>query len=642
MSIMRIGGIASGLDTDSIVRDLMRVERMRVDKLFQQRQILDWKKEQFRNITNNVRSFRDTHFNILKPDSNLMSPAALNKIQVNSDHPEIAAITAGPTAALGETKFQVIQSAERALATSSGVTSIRSTEDIGAVTVSEGKNFLTVNLNGNTQEIIITAGDYSQAGLEEELRGKINEAFGENKIQVNLSDNKIEFAPSPVSATKFTDTLVISSSTYYNHGVQDEEDILASLKIANGASNRLNMSDTMETMSQKLKNGPFNFQGDNGFDLEINGETFIISKTDTLRTVIDRINNSNAGVQMSYSSFSDTFTVTARETEEGFIKTNDGGSFFTALNIEVTEGKIGESGRNAIFEINDFRAERSSNTFTIDGLTYSIQGKIDSPSEIATISTSIDVDSIYSVIENFVESYNQLIDEIHGKLGEERFREFKPLTDEQMDAMSDRDIEKWEEKAQSGLLRRDSTLENMMRNLRTTLYEQVGSFHLSEIGIVTSSNYQDNGKLVLKNGGQDLKAAIASNPGKVSDIFTRRSEISYSADLTADNRAQRHSESGLAHRLSDILNDNIRTTRDQSGRKGLLLEKAGIEGDISQFNNYYERNIQGLNQQIGRVNEILYRKEEQYYRQFAAMEKALQQLYAQGDWLMMQMAQFNQ
>ena len=529
MSIMRIGGIASGMDTDSIVRDLMRVERMKVDRLFQQRQVLDWQKSQFREITNKVRSFRDTFFNLSAPATNLMSQAALHKNQAHSSHPEITAVTAGSTAALGESTFQVIQSATSARAhSSSGV----------------------------------TGGD------------------------------------------------------------------------------PLNLSDTMEQVNEKIL-GNFEFDIEGKFNLSINGEEIVIHETDTLQQVIRNINNSQAGVQISYSSFSNTFTVLARETGEGYMNTDNGGNFFTAVNIEVSpEGNVGESGRNALFEINGYQGERSTNTFTIDGLTYSIQGKIDTPSEIVTISTSVDVEGIYNVIESFVESYNQLIEDIHGKLGEERFRDFQPLTDEQKEDMSERDIEKWEEKAQSGLLRRDPSLDNMLRQLRTVLYDPVGSFHLSDLGIETSSNYRDQGKLVLKNGGQVLREAIANNPDKVADIFSRKSEINYSPNLTGEQRAQRHSESGLAHRLNDILNDNIRTTRDQWGRKGILLEKAGIQGDLTQFNNSFDRNINNLNKRIDRVNEMLSRKEEQYYRQFTAMEKALQQLYSQGDWLMMQMSQF--
>ena len=214
------------------------------------------------------------------------------------------------------------------------------------------------------------------------------------------------------------------------------------------------------------------------------------------------------------------------------------------------------------------------------------------------------------------------------------------MTDEQKEAMSEKEIELWEEKAKSGMLRREPALENMLREMRAALYDMVGDYHLTEIGIQTSKNYRDRGKLVLSDGGSVLREAIASDPNKVAEIFSRCSDVSYSPNLTAEQRAQRYRESGLAHRLSDILNDNIRVTRDNDGRKGALLERAGIEGDITQFNNYYDRQISDLNLKIDRVNEMLIRREEQYYRQFVAMEKALQQLYSQGDWLMMQLSQF--
>ena len=38
------------IQTDS--HDLMRIERMKVDKLYQNRQVIEWKKEQFREVIN--------------------------------------------------------------------------------------------------------------------------------------------------------------------------------------------------------------------------------------------------------------------------------------------------------------------------------------------------------------------------------------------------------------------------------------------------------------------------------------------------------------------------------------------------------------------------------------------------------------
>ena len=545
MSILRIGGIASGFDTEQIVRDLMRVERMKVDKLYQNRQIIEWKREQFRESINSVRSFRDNFFNVLKPQTNMMSASSLKHMQasISSDSgsydPGSISVSATSEAMAGVSTFQVIQSATAASAAKQGVT--------------EGSS--------------------------------------------------------------------------------------------EGA--RLELSDTMAVVSGKLKSefGGFLFDEGDGsyFTLKINGEDIIVNKTDSLKTVIDKINNSKAGVQVSYSAFSDTFTVTAKATGAGHLTTDDGGNFFTALGITVTGGNIGDAGRDAIFEVNGFEGSRSGNTFTIDGISYSINKKIDEAdnSPLVNVSVAVDVEAVYNNVKQFIDGYNSLLDELNGRLNEERFKDFFPLTDEQKEGMSEKEIEKWEEKAKSGLLRREPALENMLRDMRRALSDLTGNLHLSEIGIETSRIYQEQGKLVLKGDGSALKAAIAGNPEKVAEIFTKRSDIAYSPNLTAEQRAQRYEESGLAHRLSDILNDNIRTTRDNSGRKGILLERAGIEGDITQFNNYLDRQIKDVNKRIDRVNEMLIRKEEQYYRQFAAMEKALQQLYSQGDWLTMQMNQLN-
>jgi flagellar hook-associated protein 2 len=69
--------------------------------------------------------------------------------------------------------------------------------------------------------------------------------------------------------------------------------------------------------------------------------------------------------------------------------------------------------------------------------------------------------------------------------------------------------------------------------------------------------------------------------------------------------------------------------------KGMLLERAGIEGDTTQHNNFLDNRLKEVNKRIDRMEDIFRRREDHYYRQFAAMEKALKELYSQGDWLMM-------
>lgn len=629
MVTLRIGGIASGLDTDQIVRDFMRVERVRVDRLFQQRQTVEWQKGQFRQMTNLVRSFRDNFFNLTRPESNMLSAATLQKMQATSSNTATVTVTANAAARAGQSTFEVIQSAAQATASGSGVTApLQSAAALTSFTVTDGKNTIAATLNGVTKNVTIAAGQY--AGLEElrlATQGGLDQAFGSNRITVSAVDGKLRFTPQYAS-----DMLSLSSPT------DGADDILAVLQINKGQSNRLSLSDTMAQVSAKLSGGSLLFDA-GSFTMQINGTAITVAQSDTLGTVINRINNSGAGVTAAYSAFSDSFSITARETGSGHLTTDDGGGFISAMGIGITGVNMGTAGRDAIFAIDGVQGTRRANTFTIEGITYSINANISggTPPAAAQISVSVDVEGIYRTIEQFIGDYNSLIEQINVRLNEERLRDFPPLTDEQKKEMSEQEIKLWEENAQKGLLRREPALENMLRNMRQALFGMVGSLHLTQIGIEGSRNHWEQGRLILQNNGDTLRAAIAADPAKVSDLFSRASAIPYGDSA---RRSERWAESGLAHRLSDILNDNIRITRDGGGQRGILLERAGMEGDTTQFNNQLSRQIGELDRRIERANEQLLRREDQLFRRFTAMERVLQQLHAQGDWLTMQLNHF--
>jgi len=75
-SNLRIGGLASGIDTDSIVGQMMKAKRVPLDKLKQQRQVLEWQQEDYRAINKSLRAFRDTVFNMRLQATYLAKKAA--------------------------------------------------------------------------------------------------------------------------------------------------------------------------------------------------------------------------------------------------------------------------------------------------------------------------------------------------------------------------------------------------------------------------------------------------------------------------------------------------------------------------------------------------------------------------------------
>ncbi|NLK68347.1 MAG: flagellar filament capping protein FliD, partial [Clostridiaceae bacterium] len=105
-------------------------------------------------------------------------------------------------------------------------------------------------------------------------------------------------------------------------------------------------------------------------------------------------------------------------------------------------------------------------------------------------------------------------------------------------------------------------------------------------------------------------------------------------------RTDRYNEQGLFLRISDIIEDNISTFRDKDGRKGFLLEKAGIQGDLTEFGSSLSLSISDYDQRIADMQAALYKKEESYYLQFSRLETYINQMNSQMNWLMSQLGAF--
>ena len=295
------------------------------------------------------------------------------------------------------------------------------------------------------------------------------------------------------------------------------------------------------------------------------------------------------------------------------------------------------SGEDAQLILDGQNVTRSSNTFTSNGVTYTL---LKESATEQTVSLKPDVDAVYNNIKSFIDKYNNVIETINNKLSEKYDRDYQPLTDEQKEAMSDDDIEKWEKKAKTGLLRNDDLLESIVYNMRTALFESVKGVTttLSSIGINTKT-YSDKGKLTIDE--TKLKEAISKDPDGVMNLFSKQStsQSSYSRDLTSDQRKTRYQEEGLAQRLSDILEDNISTFRDINGNKGKLLQKAGITGDASEYSNTIYDQIKGYNTKIADLAVMLADKEDRYYEKYARLEELMSKMNSQSSWLSSQLGQ---
>jgi flagellar hook-associated protein 2 len=251
----------------------------------------------------------------------------------------------------------------------------------------------------------------------------------------------------------------------------------------------------------------------------------------------------------------------------------------------------------------------ASNRFTFNNINFALLKE----GQTVDITVSPDVDNIVAKIKDFVEKYNAAVGYISEKLGEKRFRDFTPLSDEQKKDMKEKDIEQWEEKAKSGLLHSDSTLFNlysMIRNQASSIVAGADKYSsLSAIGI-TTSGWQDQGKLHIDE--DKLKTALSDNPEAVMNLFTN---------------TESGTDQGIAVRLYDQVIDSMQRITNTAGTVSTGVDESSLG-----------RELERVGKRIYTLEERLVEVENRYYRQFTAMEQALQQMNAQSQWLAQQFA----
>lgn len=351
----------------------------------------------------------------------------------------------------------------------------------------------------------------------------------------------------------------------------------------------------------------------------VNGN-FYIGADKTLNDVISKVNNSNLGLTMYYDEYKDMFTLTRKETGhfnssssvngKEIIISSDTDTYDFLRDTLKFSGSTEYGGTNAVFNINGLDTERTSNTFTISGVTYTLKSEFDSP---VTISVSNDVDTIYNNIKNFVDQYNSLIDAVQSKLNEDRYPDYAPLTDDQRKELTDTQQDQWDKKARSGLLRNDMTLKSSLSNMRSLIYSKVNNANisseysqLSSIGITTTSDWLKGGKLEINE--DKLKAAIQNDPDSVELLFRATGSTT--------------SEKGIVQRLYDSVNQTYNTIVDKAGKSTYVNTQFTIG-----------KNINDLTDKIRDMNDKLDKLEDRYYAQFTAMEQAIQKYNSQYTYL---------
>lgn len=281
-------------------------------------------------------------------------------------------------------------------------------------------------------------------------------------------------------------------------------------------------------------------------------------------------------------------------------------------NQKFSEGAKKIDGQDAKIKLNGIEYQNATNSFSINGLNIVAQAETGPNDEDAiTITTQTDVQGIYDKVKDFLTQYNALINEITSLYNAESAKGYEPLTDDEKDAMSDTEIEKWEEKIKSALLRRDDSLESIMNAMTSSMSKGVKigdkTYYLSNFGINT---------LGYLNAPANEQNAYHIN-GDEDDSATAGKEDKLMAAIVADPDTVIEFMQKLSTNLYNAVGDKMKATT--------LSSSYTVYNDkemASEYSDYTDL--------IKKWEEKLQEKEDYYYNKFSSMETALSKLNSQS------------
>ena len=572
----KVTGLASGMDIDSLMEKLMKAESAQMEKLQQQKQKYEWKRDAYREVNTSLSAFEKGIFDNYGLSKNW---AAKN---VTSTSTAISA-TANSNAAgnLTITEATVATAGQKV---SSGAT-------LADLSFSATNGTFTYKIDGQEKSIA-----YSKTDTFDSLAKKLN-ATGDFEVTVTNGSNGATINTKIKKDIEATG----NNATFLNKlGLTDGTGPVSKL-----VSGKLAFTEST-TMSELglTDGGEFTIKAinDQGTYTE---KTIKYSATDKISDVMSRINGSGVGVTALAANGKLSLSANSTGTgAEGSIKISaDGNKLFEKLGLADATGKVAE-GTNGSMVVNGVKMESTSNKYNVSGYTVNVTNNIAATDAPAKISSTTETKTIVDKVKEFITTYNGLIEDLNKRVSQKKNLSYQPLTDAQKAELKDDEIKKWEDKAKEGLLKSDATLNKVLSDMRSTLsnYGSGSEDMLAKIGITTSKTWTDNGKLELDE--DKLTKALEEDPNIVSRIFVGDKE---------------NKREGIVASLRTTAQDAVKN-----------IEKTAGRASSSEDSYTLGKNLKDVNTKIDDWKDRLKGIEERYWKQFAAMEAAIQKANSQS------------
>lgn len=268
---VRIPGLATGLDTDQLVKDMLTGEQNKIDKVYKNQQMVKWQQETYRDITKNVKGFYDKYFNVTSKDY-ILGSKSFNTITVNSSNNSVITATGSSSASNINYKFDV-----KKLATS---TSMSTSTASNGVTIKKDSSLSELGLV-NEVTFKISAGESKESKVitinkddkVSDLINKINESFPE-EVKASFSDmtGKLTISSNTTgdnSTLKIIDVEKDVDGNYIDKGTDNALSFL-SMVTTKGENSQVTVMDSAGNVIKELNDGKNTFNID-GITYNLNG-----------------------------------------------------------------------------------------------------------------------------------------------------------------------------------------------------------------------------------------------------------------------------------------------------------------------------------------------------------------------------------
>jgi len=576
--LLRMTGMYSGMDTESVIQQLVKARAQKVTNLKNDQKKLEWKQTLWQDLNKRIYKLYTGTL------SNMRLTGSYAKKKTSISDPTKATITASEGAVNGTQTLEVKQLAKAGYLTGATVSMKRKGEvpiysageadDSGSektlADLGVGDGTLTVTVGTDT--FTVNTGDAKTTSIKDFIQefnkvaansADIKMEYNKGKITVSGDDANAGFkmsssAPSGSNKTilqglGLADASETQTGTFLGHAITEKGDIYLPGDFKNHSEKDKDYKAKVSDITPDLVGKKLRLTVGTGADAKVT--TVEITADMEIGTLTSKL--SEGGVKASFDEQNQRFfissTGTGKKNEftlEGLDENNqtdDSALIDLGLLAGHKYGNGSEStrieGQDAEIILNDAKFTSDTNTITVNGLSVTASAVT---SEEVTITTDTDYDGIYDMIKDFITEYNDIMNEMTKLYSADSARKYTMLSDEEKEAMTDDEVEKWESTIKDSLLRRDKDLNAVMECMRGAInkgYDIGGqTLFLVNFGVGTGSYFDtekgernalhifgDSDDDKYSDKDNDLKAAIAKDPDQVIELFAAMSKDMYNS-----------------------------------------------------------------------------------------------------------------